>query len=330
MVSANGTDYSTVLPSVNLSAEISDDVILRFGFSEGLYFPSLSDTRNSKVLSLSYDSVKEAQDGPVTDIQNLQINAIARNPYLKPEESKNFDVGIEWYFADAGSFALALFKKDIDNLFRDRAFADNVTNVRNGITVPVSSFGPANEGSGSLGGFEISYSQFYDFLPGALSGLGLQFNYTYIGQNDLNDKSAGDQPSIRFSGDGVPIIDQRNTFRAFSNLPLPGYSDENYNIVGMYEYADISARLAYTWRSDFMVTRRDSNEFAPVFQQAYGQFDASVFYSINENFKVGLEAVNLTNETTTTEVQLNQAGQRTQSLNFITDRRYAVTLRANF
>lgn len=330
LVKAKGTDYSTVLPSLNVTAEINEDVIIRFGFSEGLYFPSLTDTRNSKVLSLSYDSIKETQGGPVTDIQNLQINAIARNPYLKPEESKNFDLGTEWYFADAGSLSFALFKKDIDNLFRERSFEDNVTNVRNGITVPVSSFGPANEGSGSLGGFEVSYSQFYDFLPGALSGLGLQFNYTYIGQNDLNDKSAGDQPSIRFTGDGLPIVDQRNTFRAFSNLPLPGYSDENYNIVGMYEYADISARLAYTWRSDFMVTRRDSNEFAPVFQKAYGQFDASLFYAINENIKVGVEAVNLTNETTTTEVQLNQAGQRTQSLNFVTDRRYAVTLRANF
>lgn len=330
VVSAKGTDYTTVLPSLNIALEVTDDVIVRFGASEGLYFPSLNDTRNSKVLSLKYDSVKATQNGPVTDIQNLQVNGISRNPFLEPEESTNFDVGFEWYFADAGSMTFALFKKNISNLFRDRSFEDNVTNERNGITIPVSSFGPTNEGSGSIGGFEFSYSQFYDFLPGALSGLGLQFNYTYIGQNDLNDKAAGSQPAIRFTGDGVPIVDQRNTFRAFSNLPLPGYSDENFNIVAMYEYADISARLAYTWRSDFLVTRRDSNEFAPVYQTAYGQVDASLFYNINDNLKIGIEGVNLTNETTTTEVQLNQAGQRTQSLNFTTDRRYAVTLRANF
>ncbi|MDO3382933.1 TonB-dependent receptor [Gilvimarinus algae] len=326
-----GTDYSTVLPSLNLAANLTEDLILRFGLSKGLYFPGLQDTRNSKVISMSFDSIRETQDGPVTAVTNLQISGIARNPNLQPEEAINTDLSLEWYFADAGSLSMAVFNKDIDHLFRERSFIEEVPNVRNGTAQTVTFTGPANEGSGSIRGFELSYSQFYDFLPGILSGLGLQMNYTYIDQDDLNDKVDGSQVGqIRYDTGGNPIYDDRANFRAFSNLPLPGYSDENYNIIGMYEYADISARVAYTWRSEFMVTRRDSNEFAPVYQTDYGQLDASIFYNITDNIKVGLEGTNLTNEVTTTEVQYNQEGDRTQSLNFLTDRRYAVSLQVTF
>src|SRR5690606_10100548 len=117
-------------------------------------------------------------------------------------------------------------------------------------------------------------------------------NYTYIDQNGLNDPESG-LGAQRFTADGQPISDQRDTFRNFSGLPLEGYSDQNYNIVGMYEYNDFSMRLAYTWRSDYMVTRRDSNEFAPIYTEAAGMMDASLFYSLSDNWRVGMEIGNL-------------------------------------
>ena len=124
--------------------------------------------------------------------------------------------------------------------------------------------------------------------------------------------------------------DTRNSFRNFTGLSLPGLSEETFNIVGMYEYNDISARIAYNWRSEYLLARRDANSFSAIYADATGFMDASIWYAINENFKVGIEAANLTGEVVSTTTQLNQAGVKTEKSNFLTDTRYAISLRATF
>jgi iron complex outermembrane receptor protein len=330
-----GTDYDTVLPSLNLSFALSDDVIARVGLSKGLYFPNLVQTRNSKQLTLSATSVRENpnaeedENNPIVGISNLALNGTAQNPFLKPEESTNLDITAEWYFAKAGSLTAGYFYKELDNIIRQRSFRETVTNSNNGVAQEFILNGPANTGGGTIQGIELAYSQFYDMLPGLWSGLGLQVNYTFIDQNGLNDPETG-LGGVRYSTGGEPLSDTRNSFRAFTNLPLEGYSDENFNIVGMYEYEDVSFRLAYTWRSKYMVTRRDSNEFAPIYTKGSGMLDASFYYTINENVKVGIEANNLLDLETKTLAQVNQEGKLMESLSFDSDRRIALSLRANF
>lgn len=330
-VTVKGTDYSTVLPTFNLSASLQDDLIARFAISKGLYYPSLTDTRNIKVMQISKTDVTDPDDPTqVIGVTDVQLTGQAKNPFLEPEESVNIDVTLEWYFNKTDSVTASLFHKKLDNIIRERAFAAPVTN--NGVTLPGSFSGPVNEGSGEIQGIELSYTQFYDSLPGAWSGLGLQVNYTYIDQKDINDPQGIDViEDIRLGVDGQPLpVDGRNSFRSFTNLPLPSYSDNTFNITGMYEYADISARLAYNWRSEYLITRRDSDWFAPVYAKDTGYLDGSVFYTLNENIKVGLEVSNLLNTETRTMNQLNQAGDKTDGLNFVTDRRYAFTVRAQF
>ena len=215
-----------------------------------------------------------------------------------------------------------------DNIIRNRQFDLDVEN--DGTMHSISAYGPANTGSGTIRGVEFSYSQFYDMLPGALSGLGLQFNYTYIDQDGLEDPNGAVAPDTRFNSAGEQVLDERNTFRVFSGLPLQGYSDENLNIVGMYEYEDISFRLAYTWRSEYLLTLRESEDFSPVYAKASGMMDASLYYAINDNWKIGIEGSNLLNTETQTVYQMDQDGVRTDGLSFTTDRRYALSVRAVF
>jgi iron complex outermembrane recepter protein len=334
----SGTDYDTVLPSLNLTFGITDDVVIRFGASKGLYYPTLLDARNSMIVSLDYTQVlmdpSEGLDddpesptyNPVVDLTNVEISANARNAFLEPEESVNFDLSTEWYFADAGSLSVGLFHKKLDNIIRNKQFDLELDYA--GTTYPVSAYGPDNTGSGTIRGVEFSYSQFYDMLPGAWSGLGLQFNYTYIDQDGLEDPNPSQ--GLRYDGAGNPITDNRNSFRVFTGLPLQGYSDQNVNIVGMYEYNDIAFRLAYTWRSEYLLTMRESEEFVPTYAKAQGMMDASLYYTINDVWKIGLEGSNLLNAETETQYQLNQEGVKTDALNFTTDRRYALSVRANF
>lgn len=335
----NGTDYDTILPSLNLSFGVADDVVVRFGASKGLYYPSLLETRNSMIVSLDYTEVlqnpsEQKSDtagptyNPVVDLRDIEISANTRNAYLEPEESVNLDLTAEWYFAEAGSLSVGLFHKKLDNIIRNKQLSRDLDYA--GSSYPVSAYGPENTGSGTIRGVEFSYSQFYDFLPGAWSGLGLQFNYTYIDQNGLEDPNTNPSQDLRYDGAGNPITDNRNTFRVFTGLPLQGYSDENMNIVGMYEYKDISFRLAYTWRSEYLLTMRESEEFVPAYAKAQGMMDASLYYTINDNWKVGIEGSNLLNQETETQYQLNQAGDKTDALSFTTDRRYALSVRATF
>lgn len=330
-----GTDYSTVLPSLNLSFGITDDVVIRFGASKGLYFPSLIDAANKMVINLDYqevyqnpDEAKDEATNPTVDLENIEISANARNAFLEPEESVNLDLTAEWYFAPAGSLTFGIFHKKLSNIIRNRQFATEVE--VNNTSFPVSAYGPDNTGSGTIRGFELAYTQFYDMLPGIWSGLGMQFNYTYIDQDGLEDPNTNPTRAIQFNGAGVPISDNRNTFRQFTGLPLQGYSDQNLNLVGMYEKDNISFRLAYTWRSEYLLTLRESEEFVPAYAKEQGMMDASFFYTINENVKVGLQVSNVLGTDTQTQYQQNQEGTKTDAFSFTTDRRYALTVRAVF
>lgn len=331
----DGTDYSTVLPSLNLSFGITDEFILRFGASKGLYYPSLVDSANKMVVSLDYQEIlqdpsedKDEATNPTVDLQNIEISANARNAFLEPEESVNLDLTAEWYFADVGSLTVGMFHKKLSNIIRNRQFSTAVE--VDGTSYPVSAYGPDNTGSGTIRGVEFAYSQFFDMLPGLWSGLGMQFNYTYIDQDGLEDPNTNPTQGIRYNGSGVPITDNRNSFRQFTGLPLQGYSDQNLNIVGMYEKDDISFRLAYTWRSEYLLTLRESEEFVPAYSKDQGMMDASFFYTINENVKVGLQVSNLLDTDTETQYQQNQEGVKTDAFSFTTDRRYALTVRAVF
>ncbi len=127
----------------------------------------------------------------------------------------------------------------------------------------------------------MGYSQFFNFLP----GFGVQANYTYV------DSSGGTNAAV-----GVP---NGSAARAGAvELPLEGLSEHSYNVIGIYETGKFSARLAYNWRSEYLLTSSDAIVFLPVWNDDYGQLDGSFFYNINENLQIGVQVNNLTNSIT--------------------------------
>ncbi|MGL1958015.1 MAG: TonB-dependent receptor [Colwellia sp.] len=330
-VTVKGDKYTRVLPSFNLSMEVTEEHILRFAVSENVYFPVFANFQNYKNITASrvYDFYAEPGEPSVTSVD---FSGMTGNPDIKPEEAINFDLSFEWYFSDTGSLTTSVFVKELDNVIHKRLYTENVTNPEpnpavadnypNGVTQPVAFQTDTNEGGGTISGIEFSYVQFYDFLPGIWSGFGLSANYTYIDQSGLEDE-------VGF-GEGSAGEGGRNSYRAFNNLDLEGYSENTFNTALMYEKYDISARLAYSWRSEYLLTRRDADQFAPVVALDTGQLDASISYQINEQFKIGLEASNLLDEVIKTEIIYNQEGMQTPRSHFKTDRRYGVYLSASF
>ena len=95
------------------------------------------------------------------------------------------------------------------------------------------------------------------------------------------------------------------------NLPLEQLSEHNINVAAFYERGRISARFAYNWRSEFLLTSADVIfPYFPIFNDDTGQLDGSIFFSITEEMKIGVQAVNLTNEVTRTLQQFTVDGLR--------------------
>ncbi|MDH7637249.1 TonB-dependent receptor [Sphingomonas oryzagri] len=259
--------YNSWLPSLNLRAHLTDKLQLRFAASKNISRPSLSQLNPA----LTITEPGKAQI-------NQEHDTTGGNPYLKPMKSTNLDVSAEWYFSRTGSLTAAGFYKDIKNYIQTGISARDVT-FSDGVTATYNVTSYSNAADAKVKGFELSYQQFFDFLPGALKGLGLQANFTYV------DSKA---PSPATEG---PVHD----------VSLEGLSKYNYNIVGIYERGKISARLAYNWRSQFLVTTSGNGSGnLPVFEKPFGQMDASITFNVTPHFALTLNGVNLLNTMTST------------------------------
>ena len=114
-------------------------------------------------------------------------------------------------------------------------------------------------------------------------------------------------------------------------MPLEQLSKHNVNIQPFYEKGPISLRVAYTWRSKFLLTASDVIfPYYPIFNAKTGRIDATLFVKLNDNFKIGVQGVNLTNEVTKTLQQFTVGGLLGPRSYFMEDRRFHFILRGTF
>jgi TonB-dependent receptor len=314
--------YDYFLPSVNLKADVGNGVQLRFAWYNGIAPPEFGFTRNfaNLVLEANADDIEAGGGRPV-------IRQNVGNPFLLPIESSNFDLSAEWYFGgdSVGQLTLAVFHKRLKNVLTNgterRPFTNNGATFDAILTTPTNS-----DETGKILGAEIAYQQVYDFLPGFLSGLGLSASYTYV-------KSSGvSQSTLSETDPDVAAGNQANVDTSF--LPLQGLSKHTINLTPFYEKGPLSMRLAYNWRSRFLLTVRDVIvPFAPIFNEATGQLDASIYYQVTPQIKVGVQAVNILDEITKTtqvlEADENEILRAPRSW-FLNDRRITGSVRFSF
>jgi TonB-dependent receptor len=302
--------YGYWLPSANLKFGLTRDLIFRLAASRDFARPSLGDIRNFLTIGASGGG------------GSYQLTATAGNPFLKPALADNFDATLEWYFGGSrvGSITLDAFAKNIHNYFYSQITDREITS--NGVTQNVQVKGPANYGGiGKVRGLEIAYTQTYDFLPGILSGFGLSASYTWL-------KSSG-LPNSFLNG-GVTVNSPPNGVAA-GNLPLAQLSKHTINIAPFYEKGPISIRVAYNWRSKFLLTESDVIfPYDPIWQDATGSLDASAFYTITPALKIGVQAQNITNTVTKTLQQFNLQGDLGPRSYFMNDRRFSFIVRGSF
>ena len=305
-------EYDFLLPRLNVVAEVSEEVLVRFGYG--------SDIRRPGFNRISTAFAADNQENSAID---------QGNPNLKPEEVDSLDLAVEWYFAESALVSLGYFTKDrtdiIGQVFEGALLVNDPTStsglaretnpscpgggIWNPTVIPNVLGDPNTLGlcvdyqtwtndpsTTTQSGFEFAFqydlSGFEDRL-GWASGFGVIFNYT-------NQDFSGGSIVDCTSGRGRQVLGADVCIAR----GLLDFSEDAYNITLYYEKHGLSARARYTWRESFRTqdfggganTSGSSTFSFPVHTLDRGQLNASINYSVNDHLDVGLEVVNLTEE----------------------------------
>jgi len=330
-------DYTDVLPSLNVRVKLTDTLQARFAAAKALARPDFTQLQ-------AYTTLSQSISGTGTSVVNSLTGTASGNPYLEPTRSNQFDVTLEWYFAPTGSLTAAVFHKDLSDVVTNQVYNVPYAST-NGQIYQFSTTAPINGADGKASGVELAYNQFFDFLPGWLSGFGVQANYTYVDSEQTIHPAPTNITSGQASNLLLNQLGVDTNGAGFEDLPLSYLSEHSYNVALMYEKGPISGRLAYNWRSKYLQAvnvngGQGTNGFnsangqynqtwgLPMWAQDYGQLDGSLFYKINDKVQLGVEAQNLTDS------HHKQSLQQSTGFNgrawFVSGRRYTAALRVNF
>jgi iron complex outermembrane receptor protein len=199
------------------------------------------------------------------------------NPFLRPLDSRNYDASLEYYFSRTGFASVAAFRRDMKGFIANRAFQFPDPDPESGLPLVIT--GPVNTREARIQGLEAQFTSFFDFLPGALSGFGVQANVTYI------DAKA----TFLFFPENTPNYTE---LRA----RIPDVSRWTYNIVGMYERGGLTTRLAYNHRTGFPeADRAERDNFFTLQGRGHGvsRLDLSSSYDLAPNFTIFFDWTNI-------------------------------------
>ncbi len=217
------------------------------------------------------------------------------NPQLRPTIANQFDVSYEYYYADASLFSIAYFVKQLNTLRTSTIDTQPRFFERENQFVDVDFTQPGNGFGGLLDGIELSLQ--HDF-----GGYGASINYTYT-------NAEADQ--------------ERDEANLGSGL-IEGTSENSLNLTAYYENDIFGARLMYNYRSEWYKGINFSG--IEVYNEEFGQWDASANWNVTENLSFTVEAVNLNDEEI---VEYNVDKARLVSL-YSNGRRFVAGVRYNF
>lgn len=340
------SEYDTFLPSFNIKVDLTAELVGRIAFAKAVAFPNMVDVRNrtdlapiildesAGAVTITRTSVATGVEGepPMELIDEVTLKKPAGgtwfvgeggNPFLQPMESMQYDFSLEWYFSEYGQLSGAVFHKNLTNYFSPGVINRDFTNGFSGVAQTVAITSQRNGGDAKLDGLEINYNQFFS---GLFEGFGIQATYTYIDATSVpnNEKSVEDEQwyNSLYEDTGIRVDPAK--------LPLQGQSDQIINLMGIYENELVSARLAYNWRSKYLLTTRDVISKAPIWYDDHGELDGSIFFKLGAHFTLGVQAENLTNARADTLMILNDQLLETGRSWFVSDRRVALVLRGEF
>lgn len=306
---ANGSGKTReFLPSLDMNIELKEDLIGRFSYSRSMTRPPVGTLR----------SVTSFDGPPKVGQRNVSVG----NPELKPFIADNIDLSLEYYY-DQGSYAsIGYFRKKVDNFLVKVSTPETIGDIRDVFAGPraqqareeliAAGIQPTdqaihdkiNENQGTPQGTALTANDDDPLTIFSVSRdtnveTGNLWGWELAAQHMFGETGFGVQANATLVyGDvaaDVNVLDRQ--------FALPGLSD-SANLSLIYEKDGLSVRVSYNWRDEFL-TGFDQYS-APIFREAYGQWDMNVNYAVTENLTVFFEGLNLTEETSRTYVRFKE------------------------
>ena len=268
-ISTMTKDYTVWLPSFNVGLWfIPNKLSARAGFAQLMARPRMDFLMPT--VSCTTDNSPDANG------EFDEPSCTAGNPDLKPYRANQYDLSFEYYPNQDTQLSVGLFKKDIESFYvSSRTLIGKRDVYGDGQLYNYNTY--INGQGAKVSGVELTAKTAFTFLPGFLSGFGVDVNYTYQKAKNVR---------LYSQLDGSP-------------LPFPGLSSDSANLTVWYDKGPINARLAYNYRSKYLVSAADTS-LQPVYRDPTGYLDGKVTVKPGFSWAPGLsffvEGKNLTKE----------------------------------
>ena len=209
--------YTNTFPSVHFRYEITRQLVAHASYSTTIGRPNFGDLLSA---------ANANPENRTISVPNLE---------LKPQDSKNYDLSLEYYFEPVGVVSVGAFRKDIDNYAVSvsrpisAAEAEEMgAPVAPGDTADWTVSTKINGGEAYVQGLEVNYSQQLSFLPGVLRGFGVFANFTYLQTEGTYTRGTG----------GPVSTDLPNFIPRTANAGL-NYNYGRYDLRVQWNYTDV-------------------------------------------------------------------------------------------
>ncbi|WP_082539598.1 MULTISPECIES: TonB-dependent receptor [unclassified Caulobacter] len=260
------SNYSYLLPSVDMKLELTESIHLRLDASRTLTRPSLN--LLTPVLSVGTGQRVGALTGS------------GGSPSLKPYLADNFDAAVEWYYKPNSYAAVNFFIKDVSNFIVGGTQRQTINGVIDPTTNQPAVFSVTQQVNGpeaTVRGVELAWQHVFGD-----SGFGFNANTTLVSTNKPYDRKDISQ----------------------SGFAITGLAD-SANLVAFYDKNGLEARVAVNYRKEYLRAfgqNQNTGAFGsePTFENPNLQIDFSTSYALTKQINLFFEALNLTNEVQST------------------------------
>ncbi|WP_256731479.1 TonB-dependent receptor [Sphingomonas sp. dw_22] len=252
--------YTDWLPSLNVSYDVTPNLLLRGAVAKVVARPAISDLAGAR--SLTYKSAEYAFDrDQFGEFEGW--SGSGGNAQLKPFSAWQYDIGLEWYFQRGSVIGATLFRKDVSN-FIVPLVLDATRDVA-GEQVVIESYSTVANGSSAVSqGVEVYAQHTLSF------GLGAQVNFTY------NDTSTAD---VTLDGQKV------------GSSPLVGSAKTQFNASVFYENSRMLLRASYNRRGEVV---GGLSSGLNTYTAPYEQVDLNASYKLMKGVNLTASIINLT------------------------------------
>ena len=249
-------DYDNFLPSINARYE-TGNLLFRASATQTLARPNFDELKPGGEIEF------ETDDG-----ENV-LQAEIGNPFLKPVEATNIDIGVEWYPGNVSVVSAGLFYKELENFIVIADVGDSIDLTPIVGNTPVDDaevIQPINGEKADLIGVELAFVQ--------------QFKNGFY-----------------FSGNGTWVDSEATYAERDEKTALPRTPDLVLNGAIGWENSVLSLRLAATYRDEALQGFEELDDPAfDVFQDTHTQIDLSGRWNVTPGLQISAALINITDE----------------------------------